>query len=247
MHVVECITFVAAKNCSIKMNVEIWSDIQCPFCYIGKRKFEAGLAAFEGKENVTVTWRSFQLNPDLEAQPGKDIYTYLAEVKGMSREQSVQMHQQVSAMAAEVGLDYDFDKAVLANSYDAHRLIQLAKTKGLGDAAEERLFKAYFTEGKDVGNPETLVALAAEIGLDAAEAKDLLEQDAFADQVNAEIAEAQALGIRGVPFFVIDRKYGVSGAQAPEAFLSALQQAQKESIQIITDGATCDTNGHCAS
>lgn len=228
------------------MKVEIWSDIQCPFCYIGKRKFEAGLASFEGKEDVEVIWRSFQLNPNLKAQPGKDIYTYLSEIKGMSREQSVQMHQQVSAMAADAGLNYDFDKAVIANSYDAHRLIQFAKTKGLGDAAEERLFKAYFTEGADIGNQEMLEKLAAEIGLNASESKEVITTSAYADAVDQEVAEAQAMGIRGVPFFVIDRKYAVSGAQAPEAFLNALEQAQKESINIIADGATCDADGNCA-
>jgi protein disulfide-isomerase len=229
------------------MKVEIWSDIQCPFCYIGKRKFEAALAAFEGRDEVIVTWRSFQLNPNLAPQPGKDIYTHLAEMKGISWEQSVQMHQQVKAMAAEAGLDYDFDRTVVANSYDAHRLIQLAKTEGLGDAAEEQLFKAYFTEGKDIGNHAILTQLGEAIGLEATTVKDVLAQSAYSKEVDADIEEARALGIRGVPFFVIDRKYAVSGAQAPEAFLSVLRQARQEnSSQQVTEGATCTTNGACA-
>lgn len=229
------------------MQVEIWSDIQCPFCYIGKRKFEAGLAAFEGKDKVAVTWRSFQLNPDLEAQPGKDIYTYLSEVKGISREQSVQMHGQVTAMAAEVGLNYDFDRAVVSNSYDAHQLIQLAKKEGLGDAAEEQLFKAYFTEGKDVSDHHILAQLGEAIGLETTAVTHMLAQNTCSKEVDADIAEAQALGIRGVPFFLIDRKYAVSGAQPAEAFLSALQQAQGEAAQeTAANGEVCTPEGNCA-
>ena len=227
------------------MTVEIWSDIMCPFCYIGKRKFEAGLSQFEGKEDVEIIWRSFQLNPDLKTTPGKDVYTYLAEAKGMSREQSVQMHKQMSAMAEEAGLKYDFDKAVIANSYNAHRLIQFAKTKGLGDAAEERLFKAYFMEGKNVDDQETLISIGVEMGFDAIEVANILATNQYADAVDADIIEAQKIGVRGVPFFVIDRKYAVSGAQPSEVFLNALKQAKNESVEVIADGASYDTDGNC--
>ena len=228
------------------MQVEIWSDIMCPFCYIGKRKFEAGLEQFAGKDNVEVIWRSFQLNPELKAAPGQDIYTYLAEAKGMSLEQSKQMHSQVADMAKQAGLDYDLDKAVIANTYNAHRLIQLAKAHGLGDAMEERLFKAYFTEGYNLDDMDTLTQLGLEVGIDAALIAAALNSDAFGDAVDADIAEAQAIGVRGVPFFVIDRKYAVSGAQAPETFLGALEQAWKEqSVLVIADGDSCDTDGNC--
>ncbi len=228
------------------MQVEIWSDIMCPFCYIGKRHFEQALAGFEGKDDVQITWRSFQLNPDMKAQPGTDIYTWLAKAKGMSREQSVQMHRQVADMAAEAGLTYDFDKAVIANSFDAHRLIQLAKSKSLGDAAEEALFKAYFTEGRDTGSHQTLTEIARETGLDEAAVQQMLAGSEYADEVEADIREAQNLGVRGVPFFVIDRKYAVSGAQPAEVFLDVFRQAAPAAVNTSTDGAVCNTDdGQC--
>jgi predicted DsbA family dithiol-disulfide isomerase len=207
------------------MKIEIWSDIMCPFCYIGKRRLEAALAQFPEKEQIEIEWRSFQLDPDMQRQPGKDLYQYLAERKGMSREQSVQMHEQVTQMAKDAGLDYHFDKAVIANSFDAHRLIQFAKTKGLGDAAEERIFHAYFTEGLDVGDLAVLTTLAEEIGLETADVTAVLNSNAFADAVDADVRESQRIGVRGVPFFVLDRKYGISGAQPAEAFKQAIEQA----------------------
>ena len=132
------------------MKVEIWSDIMCPFCYIGKRKFESALAQFEHKDDVDIVWKSFQLNPDMKTEAGKNINQYLAEIKGWSVEQAKEMNDRVTEMAKQVGLEYDLNKAVVANSFNAHRLIQFAKNTGKGDAAEERLFKAYFTEGKNV-------------------------------------------------------------------------------------------------
>src|SRR5690606_25816142 len=150
---------------TMKVNVDIWSDIMCPFCYIGKRRFDDALSQFEHKEEVKVTWHSFQLDPSIKPQPGKSAVDYLAERKGQSREWSMHMHENVTQMAKEAGLTYNFDKAVVANSFDAHRLIHLAQENGLGDAAEERLFTAYFTEGKDIADPLTLVELGKEIGL----------------------------------------------------------------------------------
>ena len=138
------------------MKIEVWSDIMCPFCYIGKRHLEAALSAFPN-EQFEIEWKSFQLDPSIVPQPDKNVYEYLAERKGMSVEESEQMHAGVVARAAEVGLDYHFEKAVISNSFTAHRLIQLAKTKGLGDAMEETFFKAYFTEGRDLNNPARLV------------------------------------------------------------------------------------------
>ena len=210
------------------MKVEIWSDVMCPFCYIGKRKFETALAQFEHKENVEVVWRSFQLNPDMKTEPGKNINQYLAEVKGWSMEQAKSMNDRVTAMAKQVGLDYDFDKAVVANSFDAHRLIQLAKTKGKGDAAEEALFKAYFTEGKDTSDHAVLVQLGTDIGLDAAEVMSMLDAGSFAEDVKKDIYEAQQVGVTGVPFFVLGNKYAVSGAQESATFLQALTTTWNE-------------------
>lgn len=210
------------------MKVEIWSDVMCPFCYIGKRKFEKALAEFDGKEKVEIEWKSFQLNPSQITDPGKNINQYLSEVKGWSLEQAKEMNERVTAMAKEVGLNYNFDKAIVANSFDAHRLIQLAKRKELGDQMEEALFKAYFIDGKNTADHATLISLAADAGLDEAEAKAILESGIFADEVEADIELAQQIGVRGVPFFVFDRKYAVSGAQPPEVFLDTMKKVVHE-------------------
>lgn len=209
------------------MQVEIWSDIMCPFCYIGKRKFEAALEKFPKKDEVKIIWKSYQLDPSIKSQPDKDIYTYLAEAKGQSREWSVKMHENVVNMAKSVGLEYNFDKAVVANSFDAHRVIQLAKKYDLGDAIEEKLFRAYFTEGKNFADHETLTQLGEEVGLDREEILEVLSGDTLADNVQSDIEEGMRLGLRGVPFFVFNRKIGVSGAQDSEIFLQALQEADK--------------------
>ncbi|MCW3071084.1 MAG: oxidoreductase [Bacteroidetes bacterium] len=209
------------------MKVEIWSDIMCPFCYIGKRKFEKALEQFEHKGDVEIIWKSFQLNPDMETDPGRNINQYLAEIKGWSLEQAKEMNGRVTQMAEAVGLKYDFDKAIVANSFDAHRLIQLAKTKGKGDLAEERLFKAYFTEGSNIADKETLSAIGTSIGLEPEEVKEVLDSDKFAENVQEDLNESQQIGVRGVPFFVFDRKYAVSGAQESDAFLEVLRKASE--------------------
>ena len=210
------------------MKVEIWSDVMCPFCYIGKRHFEKALEEFSGKDNVEVVWKSFQLSPDAQRTPGKDIHDYLAERKGQTREWAKQMNDNVTAMAAKAGLRYDFDKAIVANSFDAHRFSHLAAKHGKQDAAEEQLFAGYFTEGKDISDHETLVAMGKAIGLDEQELRSMLNSDQYAEEVKRDIQEAEMLGARGVPFFVFDRKYGVSGAQPPETFLQVLEKAASE-------------------
>lgn len=213
-----------------KIQVEIWSDIMCPFCYIGKRHFEKALEQFEGKENVEITWKSFQLDPtiptDLPIQ--ENVYAYLAKRKGISLEQSKKLHENVVQMAKEAGLDYHFEKAIVANSFKAHRIIQLAKTKGLGDEAEELFFRAYFTEGQNLGGDDTLVLLAKQIGLDEKEIKTALEDDQYAYLVKQDVQEGEQIGVRGVPFFVFNRKYGVSGAQPVEVFTKTLAQLNSE-------------------
>lgn len=220
------------------LTVEIWSDVLCPFCYIGKREFELALARFPHKENVRVEWKSFELDPNAPVKSEENTYSMLARKYGMSIADARERVAGVAARAKSVGLHYDFDKAVLANSFHAHRLIQLAKTKGLGDAAEERLFKAYFTDGANIGDPSTLVRLGNEIGLDAQQVTDMLAGDAFTEAVRTDEHEAQQFGIRGVPFFAIDRKYGISGAQSADHFLSALQQAWNERPVVqAKDGA----------
>ncbi|MCG2614973.1 DsbA family oxidoreductase [Terrimonas sp. NA20] len=235
------------------MKIEIWSDIMCPFCYIGKRHFEKALENFEGKDDVQVEWKSFQLNPDMKTEPGKSINEYLAEHKGWSIEQARQANQYVTGMAAKAGLTYDMERAVVANSFDAHRLIQLAKASGRGDEMEERLFKAYFTEGKNIGDPGTLAELAADAGLDKQRAEEVLKGREFAEAVDRDIYEAQQIRVSGVPFFVLNDRYAVSGAQPAETFAGALEQAWKEwkqespAIQTLSEntGDTCQVDGNC--
>lgn len=237
----------------IMMKVEIWSDVMCPFCYIGKRRFENGLSQFPDRDGIQVEWKSFQLNPSLKTDPSKNINQYLSDIKGISVDEARSMNDGVTAMAAAEGLAYDFDKAIVANSFDAHRLIQFAKTNGLGDAMEERLFRAYFTEGLDTSDHEVLAAIAAEIGLDRTRVHEILAGDEFAEQVERDIYEAQQIGVRGVPYFVFDDKYAVSGAQAAETFLGALTQSWNEhKPRVITavgsedaTGATCGPDGNC--
>lgn len=206
------------------MIIEIWSDIMCPFCYIGKRHLEMALEKVPNNENISIEWKSFQLDPELPHMPGVSVIDYLAQSKGISKTQSEAMHDRVVDMAKNAGLTYRFDKAIVANSFDAHRIIQLAKEKGKGDEAEELFFKGYFTEGLDMQNQEDLWKLGKQLGINQEEIQKALTDDQYADKVKADIAEAQELGIRGVPFFVIDRKYGISGAQPVEVFVQALEQ-----------------------
>ncbi len=212
-------------NTQVKMTVEIWSDVMCPFCYIGKRKFEAALAQFPQREQVEVVWKSFQLNPELETDTSKSVKQSLAESKGWTLEQTDEAMSYVVNMAKGVGLTYHFDKAVVANSFDAHRFSHLAKKHGVQDEAEERLFAAYFTEGKNTADHEVLAQIGAEIGLDSGEVKKVLAGNDFATEVEKDIEEARQFRISGVPFFVFDRKYAVSGAQDSKVFLETLQKA----------------------
>jgi predicted DsbA family dithiol-disulfide isomerase len=210
------------------LTVEIWSDVACPFCYIGKREFERALERFPHRDSVQVVWKSFELAPDAPARLGQDTYTMLAQKYGMSREEAVQRVSGVAERGRSVGIPFNFDAVVNGNTFDAHRLIQLAKQHGKGDAAEERLFKAYFEEGAALADHATLKQLANDIGLDPKDVEALLAGTALSDAVRMDEYEAQQFGIRGVPFFAIDRKYGISGAQSAEHFLGALEQAWKE-------------------
>lgn len=207
------------------MLVEIWSDVACPFCYVGKRRFAKALEAFPQRGSVRVVWRSFQLNPAMRTDPSVSIVDYLVREKGIAPQQAAAMNQRVAEMGAEDGLTFAFDRAIPANTFDAHRLLQFAARQGVAEAATERLFRAYFIEGRNVDDQETLFELGGEIGLDRAELTAALSDDELAYAVRSDIAEARALGVSGVPFFVIDRKYGVSGAQPSEVMLEALGRA----------------------
>jgi len=231
------------------MKIEIWSDVMCPFCYIGKRRFEEALQNFEHKDKVEVEWKSFQLNPDLKTDPNINITQYLADIKGWTLDYAKQVNNQVTEMAAGVGLAYDFDRAVVANSFDAHRFAHLAKKHNLGDEAEEALFKAYFTEGRNIADHDTLMELGNEMGLDEAEVKQILANGDYAGAVKHDIAEAGYLGIQGVPFFVMNGKYAVSGAQMVPVFTETLEKAydewEKEKPLTIIDGDSCSVDGDC--
>jgi len=234
------------------MKIEIWSDVMCPFCYIGKRRFEDALQKSGHGKDIEIEWKSFQLNPDMKTDPSINIDQYLADVKGFSLDHAKELNAHVTQMAAEAGLTYNFDRAVVANSFNAHRFSHLAKKYGLGDAAEEALFKAYFTDGKNIDDAATLIELGTSIGLNAAEIQQTLESDTYAEDVKRDVAEAQHLGIRGVPFFVMNRKYGVSGAQAVPVFEETIEKAftewqqenPKPSLQII-EGDSCGPDGNC--
>ncbi|MHA6280045.1 DsbA family oxidoreductase [Salinimicrobium sp. CAU 1759] len=204
------------------MEIKIWSDVRCPFCYIGKRKLEAALEQFSDKEEVRITWKSFQLNPTLETRTDINVIDYFVDTKGVTAEQARQMLSGATQMAAEVGLNFDLEKGVLANSFEAHRLIQMAKTQGLGDEIEEALFKAHFEEFKNIDDREVLVSAAVSVGMGEAEVREMFNSDAFAYEVKQDELEARNIGVRGVPFFVFDDRYAVSGAQPVEVFLETL-------------------------
>lgn len=214
-----------------KMKVEIWSDVVCPFCYIGKRHFEQALEKLEDAAQIEVIWKSFQLDPTTKSRPDVAVIDDLAERKGWTREYAENAQNQVVQMAKSAGLDYRLDKAIVANTLNAHRVLQWAKTQGLGGEMKEALLDAYFTQGKNIDNWQMLADLAQFVGGNSAEVLKLSEGNDFQKEVEQDIQEAQTLGIRGVPFLVIDRKYGISGAQPIDHIYSALNQALEERVQ----------------
>jgi predicted DsbA family dithiol-disulfide isomerase len=228
------------------VHVEIWSDIACPWCYVGKRRFDAALAAFEHRDDVTVTWRSFELDPSAPADRGVDAATHLADKYGTSREQAVAMNEKMTSTAAGEGLDFHFERVRGGNMFDAHRVVHLAKAHGLQDAMKERLMRAYLTEGELMSDHAVLQRLAAEVGLPEDEVRDLLATDRFADAVRDDERTASALGIHAVPFFVVDRRIGASGAQPPEVLGELLRRAWADSqpaIPVVAAGDTCGVDG----
>jgi len=210
------------------MKVEIWSDVVCPFCYIGKRHFEEALNQLNESEQIEVIWKSFQLDPTTESRPGVAVIDDLAERKGWTREYALQAQSHVVNMAKAAGLQYNFDTAVVANTFNAHRVLQFAKSKGLGGPMKEALLKAYFTSGQNIDDWDTLSKIASAIGCDKNEVLSLALNTHFKSEVESDIQEGQSLGVRGVPFFVIDRKYGISGAQPPASIHEALSKALSE-------------------
>jgi predicted DsbA family dithiol-disulfide isomerase len=227
------------------VNVEIWSDIACPWCYVGKRRFEAALAAFEHRDDVTVTWRSFELDPTAPRERQVDGATHLAEKYGTSREQALEMHQRMTDVAAEEGLEFRFDRIRGGNTFDAHRLVHLAAAHGRQDAMKERLMRGYLTDGEPIGDPEALARAAIDAGLPEDEVRELLAGDRFAAEVREDERTAARFGINAVPFYVVDRALGASGAQSAEVFGELLRRGweARPPIAVAADGETCGVDG----
>lgn len=235
-----------------KMKIEIWSDVVCPWCYIGKRRFESALQSFEFAQHLDIEWKSYQLDPEMQTDTTLNIHQYLADRKGMSLAQAKAMGNNVTEVAAKEGLHYDFSKTIPVNTIKAHRLLHFAKTLGKQDAMKEALLYAYFTEGKNLDDNKTLIILAQKIGIDGTETQQILESEAYLGEVEKDIYEGQQLGLRGVPFFVFNRKYGISGAQDAKVFSQTLQKAftewvkanPSEQLQVI-EGKVCTPDGFC--
>jgi predicted DsbA family dithiol-disulfide isomerase len=206
------------------MKIEIWSDVVCPWCYVGKRNLEAALAAFPHADQVTVEWRSFELDPTTPARVELSMDEVLERKYGMSPDQATAANRQMTELAATVGLEYHLDRVQIGNTFDAHRLIHLAAHEGLGGAMKERLLHAYFTEGRAISDPATLAELAADVGLDPGRVARVLASDEFADDVRADEQRAVDFGSTGVPFFVLDGRFGIPGAQPPDVLLRMLHR-----------------------
>ena len=233
------------------MKINIWSDVRCPFCFVGKKKFEKALEKFPHSEKLEITWHSFQLDPQLITQPDVNPYEYFAKAKGITIERAKAMHEGAAMAGKEAGIVFNFDDSKVANSNKAHLLIQLSKTKNLANEMEEALFEAQFLDGKNIDDEETLIQLAKSIGITEDEAKNALKSDELGYLVKQDMQLAAQLGINAVPFFVINDKYGISGAQQPELFLEALEKTWEEfssgdkGLQLINSGDSCDIDGNC--
>lgn len=224
------------------MKIEIWSDVACPWCYIGKRRFETALNGFAHKDSVEVQWRSYQLDPTIPEHYDGTELSYLSDRKGMDPAQVAGMFKHVTEQAKAEGLNYKFDDVVVANSFNAHQLLHLAAANGKADAVKESLLSGHFEHGLDIGSREALVAIGTAAGLSEADINEALDTDKYADEVRHDFAEARALGVQGVPFFVLDRKYGISGAQPAEVFAQALNQAWQEAnpLTMVSAGGSDD-------
>jgi predicted DsbA family dithiol-disulfide isomerase len=227
------------------MHIEIWSDIACPWCYVGKRRFEAALASYEHRDEVSVTWRSFELDPHAPREREHDGATHLAEKYGTSRDEALAMHARMSETAARDGLQLRFDIARGGNTFDAHRLLHLAAVHGQQDAMSERIMRAYLSEGELISDHAVLERLAVEVGLPAEDVRDALAGDRFAAAVREDERTAQSLGIHAVPFFVVDRAIGASGAHPPEQLVELLRQAREANppVPVVAAGESCAADG----
>ena len=232
----------------MKLRIDVWSDIACPWCHVGKRRLEAALAQLPDRGDVRVHWRAFELDPSAprEREASGSYAERIAKKYGSSVTEAQRRIDQMTRIAREDGLDFHFERIRPGNTFDAHRVLHLADERGRQDAVKERFLLGYLTEGEPIGDPETLVRLAAEAGLDAEEVRGTLASNAFAADVRADEREANELGISGVPFFVIGGRYAVSGAQPTEVLLGAIQRARKDIAakpEMFAEGAFCGPDG----
>ena len=227
------------------MKIEIWSDYACPYCYIGERQLEKALDSFSGKEGIDISYRAFELDPSASYETTTNTRERVAAKYGMSLEKAQQMIDGVTEYAKSVGLDYNYGTVQYTNTFDAHRIAKYAETKGKGLEMSEKLFHAYFTENKQMSNHNVLTDIAIELGLDKLEVEDVLKNKKFAEDVRNDEYEASRLGIHAVPFFVINEKYSISGAQPPEVFEQAIEKALKEEKIEVDDlgGMVCNSDG----
>lgn len=232
------------------MKIDIWSDIRCPFCYVGKKKLEKAMEQFPHADKVELVWHSFQLDPQLKTQPERDPFEFFSEMKGISENQAKLMHQHAYNAGKEAGIEFNFEQQKIANSFKGHLLIQLAKEKNLANEMEEALFSAQFIEAKNIDDEATLIEIGKKVGLTEEEIQNALKSDDLAYKVKQDMNTAGNLGINSVPFFVFNDKYAISGAQQPPVFLEVLEKSWKEfsagdnGLQII-EGHSCDAEGNC--
>ncbi len=233
------------------MKVNIFSDIRCPFCYVGKKKFEKALESFANAKDIQIEWHSFQLDPSLQSDPSADPFEYFSKAKGVSIEQAKQMHNHAQNAGKEVGIEFNFANQKIANSLKGHLLIQLAKEKNISNEMEEALFRAQFIDGKNIDSESDLIEIGKSVGLSESEVKEALNSDSLRYKVKEDEMLARKIGVRAVPFFILNDKYGISGAQQPEMFLEALEKSYKEfsegdkGLQILGNSSTCDVDGNC--
>ena len=234
-----------------KMKIDIWSDIRCPFCYVGKKNLETALAGFPHRDKLDITWHSFLLDPDLETQPEKNALEHFSESKGIPVSQAKEMFDRVLQIGKEAGIEFNFDDQKVASSYRAHLLLQLAASKGIADKAEDELFKAQLCDGKNIDDYATLVEIGRSLSIDEEQVKNALDSDELKMEVSRDLMQARQLGISGVPFFIFNDKYAVSGAQPASVFSEVLEKSWSEfttgdqGLQIISNGESCDTDGNC--
>lgn len=233
-----------------KLKIQIWSDIMCPFCYIGKRRLEEALTLFEHKNSVAIEWKSFELDASFVPTPEDNLIEHLVEKYRKDSDWAQNMLDNMTQNAKTAGLDFQFKKAILANSHNAHRLLHLAKKHHLGDELKESLLKAYLTDGKDLNDLNTLSELGIQTGLEASAVAQVLNSDDFSQDVKQDIQEANSIGVQGVPFFVFENKYAISGAQPTTAFLQTLEKVWQEgqfdsklTVLNTTAENSCDING----